>query len=111
MGQTCWAHRPRHPGLKEIAVAFEIRRVVTGHDDEGNAIVRQDKVMRSQERLPDYQAMTVWCTSELPVNNDESAFNNGEPGHKGTRVLLPIADMGTAAHTTRATNPTHTHNK
>lgn len=89
-------------------MAFEIRRVVTGHDNEGNAIVRQDEVMRSQERLPDYQAMTVWCTSELPVNNDESAFNNGEPGPKGQRVLLRIGEMGPDAHSASVMHRTET---
>src|SRR3546814_10976817 len=54
--------------------------------------------MQSQERLPDYQAMTVWCTSELPVNNVESAFNNCEAGPKGQRVLLRIGELGPAAH-------------
>src|SRR3546814_9269811 len=64
--------------------------------------------MRSQERLPDYQAMTVWCTSELPVNNDESAFNNGEAGPKGQRVLLRIGEMGPDAHSASVMHRTET---
>src|SRR3546814_10892932 len=108
MRQAWWAHRPRPPRLKEIAVAFEIRRVVTGHDDDGNAIVRQDEFMRSQERLPVYQVMTLWCTSELPVNNDESAFNTVEPGLKGQRVLLSIGEMGLDAHSASVLHSTDT---
>src|SRR3546814_14652746 len=60
------------------------------------------------ERLPDYQAMTVWCTSELPVNNDESAFNNGEAGPKGQRVLLRIGEMGPDAHSASVLHRTET---
>jgi hypothetical protein len=82
----CWFQK------EEIDVTFEIRRVVTGHDDLGNAVVKQDCTMTSHERLPGYQAMTVWCTHELPVNNDESAFKNGDPGPKGERVLMRIAE-------------------
>ncbi len=73
-------------------MAFEIRRVVTGHDEDGNAIVKQDEIRASHERLPGYHAMTVWCTSELPVNNDEQAYNDGDPGPKGQRVLMRIGE-------------------
>lgn len=74
-------------------MTFEIRRVITGHDDQGNAIIKRDETMISHERLPGYQAMTVWCTREFPVNNDEDAFNDAEPGPKGQRVLVRIAEM------------------
>lgn len=74
-------------------MTFEIRRVITGHDDDGNAIIKRDETMKSHERLPGYQAMTVWCTREFPVNNDEDAFNDAEPGPKGQRVLMRIAEM------------------
>jgi quercetin dioxygenase-like cupin family protein len=81
-------------------MTFEIRRVITGHDDNGNAIVKRDEMMKSQERLPGYQAMTVWCTRELPANNDEDAFNDGEPGPKGQRVLMRIGEMHPGEHST-----------
>ncbi|WP_152663889.1 cupin domain-containing protein [Sphingomonas sp. SRS2] len=89
-------------------MAFEIRRVITGHDEHGNAIVRNDEIMKSQERLPGYQAMTVWCTGELPVNNDETAFNNGEPGAKGQRVLMRIGEMAPDAHSASVMHRTET---
>lgn len=74
------------------AAGFRIRRVVTGHDSAGNAIIKEDEMLGSHERLPGYQAMTVWCTATLPVDNDESAFNQGEPGPKGQRVLMRMAE-------------------
>ncbi len=89
-------------------MAFEIRRVITGHDGQGNAIIRNDEVVRSHERLPGYQAMTVWCTGELPVNNDEDAFNNGEAGPKGQRVLMRIGEMEPDAHSASVMHRTET---
>lgn len=89
-------------------MSFELRRVVTGHDEAGNAIVRADEVVQSHERLPGYQAMTVWCTSELPVNNDESAFRNGAPGPKGERVLMRIGEMGPDADSASVMHRTET---
>jgi quercetin dioxygenase-like cupin family protein len=74
-------------------MAFNFRRVVTGHNDQGLAIVRDDEIIQSQERLPGYQATTVWCTAQFPVNNDEDSFNHGEPGQKGRRVLMRIGEM------------------
>ncbi len=74
-------------------MSFSFRRVVTGHDDRGLAIVRQDETLTSTERLPGYQALTVWCTAQFPVNNNEDSYNRGEPGPKGSRVLMRIGEM------------------
>lgn len=87
---------------------FEIRRVITGHDQHGNAIVRDDKILQSDERLAGYQAMTVWCTDRLPVNNDEAAFSNGEPGPKGHRVLMRIGEMQPGANSASVMHRTET---
>jgi quercetin dioxygenase-like cupin family protein len=89
-------------------VTFELRRVITGHDNDGNAIIKRDEIVKSQERLPGYQAMTVWCTREFPVNNDEDAFNNGEPGPKGQRVLMRIGEMQPGEHSAAIMHRTET---
>lgn len=89
-------------------MTFEIRRVVTGHDGDGNAIIRNDEVMTSHERLPGYQAMTVWCTAQLPVNNDEEAYNDGQPGPKGQRVLMRIGEMMPGANSATLMHRTET---
>ena len=74
-------------------MTFNFRRVITGHNENGLAIVRADEIIHSQERLPGYQATTAWCTAQFPVSNDEDKFNNGEPGPKGERVLVRIGEM------------------
>lgn len=74
-------------------MSFEFRRVVTGHDANGLAIVKQDDVVVAEERLPGYYASTVWCSSEFPANNHETNYNGGLPGPKGSRVLLRIGEM------------------
>lgn len=83
-------------------MSFSFRRVVTGHDDRGLAIIKRDEVLTSAERLPGYQALTVWCTAQLPVNNDENQDNNGLPGPKGSRVLMRIGEMQPGATATPA---------
>lgn len=74
-------------------MTFSFRKVVTGHNDQGQAIVKRDEVVTSIERRPGYQAQTVWCTAQFRVNNDEDKDNNGNPGPKGTRVLMRIGEM------------------
>ena len=84
-------------------MSFNFRRVVTGHNDQGMAVVKQDEVMTSIERRPGYQAQTVWCTAQFPVNNDEDKYNGGAPGPKGTRVLMRIGEMQPG----ESTKPSH----
>ncbi|MDB5534644.1 MAG: hypothetical protein JWO28_2959 [Hyphomicrobiales bacterium] len=74
-------------------MAFEFRRVVTGHDEHGLAVVKADEVVASEPRRPEYDAVVAWCTDSLPVNNDEDAYSAGRPGRKGNRVLLRVGEM------------------
>jgi quercetin dioxygenase-like cupin family protein len=74
-------------------MTFSFRKVVTGHNDEGLAIIKRDEVVQSTERRPGYHASTVWCTAQFPVNNDEDKDSNGAPGPKGSRVLMRIGEM------------------
>jgi quercetin dioxygenase-like cupin family protein len=74
-------------------MTFSFRKVVTGHNEKGEAIIKRDEVITSTERRPGYHATTVWCTAQFPVNNDEDKDTNGAPGPKGTRVLMRIGEM------------------
>ena len=42
---------------------FKIRRVVTGHNGDGLAIVKTDEIITPEERLPGYFASTFWYTT------------------------------------------------
>jgi len=74
-------------------MAFAFRRVVTGHDEQGLAVVKADEVVTSQPRRPGYDAVVAWCTDSLPVNNNEDVYSAGRPGPKGSRVLLRVGEM------------------
>ena len=74
-------------------MAFELRRIVTGHDDAGLAIIKADDILVSEARRPGYDALVGWCTSQFPVNNNEDAYTAGTPGKKGSRVLIRIGEM------------------
>jgi hypothetical protein len=50
----------------------QVRRVVTGHDSQGRAIVSIDDVLSGVERRPKANAAVIWTTEGFPVNNDRS---------------------------------------
>ena len=73
---------------------MKIRRVVTGHDDDGKAVVLIDEICRNViSRRERHHSCVVWSTASLPVNNsgreDESARPVGAPTAEGTvfRIL------------------------
>jgi quercetin dioxygenase-like cupin family protein len=73
-------------------MTFEFRRIVTGHNSDGLAVVKDDETIKAGERLPGYYATTVWCTSEFPVNNDEGAIERWKDSRPG-EILLRIGEM------------------
>jgi quercetin dioxygenase-like cupin family protein len=54
-----------------------IRRVVTGHDANGKAIVLIDDITPATSARPGTQASVVWTTHGFPVNNDTSEDTSG----------------------------------
>jgi len=70
-------------------MSLKIRRVVTGHDDSGKAVVQIDEVCRNvTSRRERHHSSVVWSTASFPVNNsandDESARPVGAPPPEGT---------------------------
>jgi mannose-6-phosphate isomerase-like protein (cupin superfamily) len=68
---------------------LKIRRVVTGHDDSGKAVVQIDEICRNViSRRERHHSCVVWSTASFPVNNsgneDESARPVGAPPPDGT---------------------------
>ena len=52
-------------------MALRVRRIITGHDDRGRAIVKIDEVARHLfTGRPGATACNIWTTEGFPVNND-----------------------------------------
>jgi quercetin dioxygenase-like cupin family protein len=50
---------------------LQVRRVITGHDANGQAIVMIDEIAKNVfSGRPGANATNVWTTQEFPVNND-----------------------------------------
>jgi len=65
---------------------MNIRRVVTGHDDEGHAIVRIDEICRNViSRRPRHQSCLIWSTGSFPADNSDDA----DGGEREVGTTLP----------------------
>ena len=54
-------------------MALQVRRVITGHDDKGRAIVQIDEVCKHlASGRPGATACNIWTTEGWPANNDSS---------------------------------------
>ena len=56
-------------------MAFELRRIVTGHDQNGKAIVASDDVMTgaASPARPGIARCEIWSADKMPVDNSEGA--------------------------------------
>jgi hypothetical protein len=51
-------------------MALKIRRVVTGHDDNGRAVVAIDEICKNvMSRRPNHESCVVWSTGSFPADN------------------------------------------
>jgi quercetin dioxygenase-like cupin family protein len=67
-------------------MSLTIRRVVTGHDKNGRAIVSIDESVRNvAQTRPGAEAAVVWTSEGFPVDNDGSA--DGSARDIGTATL------------------------
>src|SRR4030095_16174219 len=74
-------------------MAVQVRRVVTGHDGNGRAVVKIDEVSKNiLSGRPGATACVVWTTESFPVNNtgdaDEGLRQVGTTRKNGTRFRL-----------------------
>jgi quercetin dioxygenase-like cupin family protein len=68
---------------------LNFRRVVTGHDEQGRAIVAIDEIATNvMSRRPKHQSCVVWSTGEFPTDN-----STGEDG--GLRQVGTVDPNGT----------------
>ena len=70
-------------------MALQLRRVVTGHDADGRAVVKIDEISRNLvSARPGSTACVVWTTESFPVNNtgetDEGLRKTGTTLSNGT---------------------------
>ena len=55
-------------------MAFSVRRVVTGHDDDGRALVKIDEIAKNPvSNRPGATAYVIWTTEGFPVENSGDA--------------------------------------
>ena len=61
-------------------MSLNIRRVVTGHDDNGKAVVLIDELCRNViSRRERHHSCVVWSTASFPVDNSGSADESSRP--------------------------------
>ena len=70
-------------------MALQVRRVITGHDANGKAVVKIDEVAKNvTSGRPGASAVNIWTTEGFPVNNDGDA-------DEGTRKVATTIRNGT----------------
>ena len=54
---------------------LEVRRIVTGHDANGKAVVKTDERMAAVPRLgrPHIAGCEIWSTDKMPIDNSDAA--------------------------------------
>ncbi|MPZ39669.1 MAG: cupin domain-containing protein [Rhizobiales bacterium] len=57
-------------------MSLNIRRVVTGHDADGKAVVSIDEISKNViSRRANHESCVIWTTGEFPADNDGDADN------------------------------------
>jgi quercetin dioxygenase-like cupin family protein len=61
-------------------MALSVRRIVTGHDADGKAIVASDETMPGQQSpaRPYISRCEIWSTDSMPVDNSEGAAGDAQ---------------------------------
>jgi quercetin dioxygenase-like cupin family protein len=70
-------------------MSLKLRRVVTGHDKDGRAVVKIDEMVKNaSSRRPGASSAVIWSTDTFPVNNegddDQSVRKMGTTIENGT---------------------------
>ena len=67
-------------------MSMNIRRVVTGHDDQGRAKVLVDETVKNvSSQRPGALYSVIWSSEGFPVNND----GNADPSGKKIGTTIP----------------------
>jgi quercetin dioxygenase-like cupin family protein len=88
---------------------LHIRRVVTGHDENGRAVVTIDEISRNVvSRRPQHQSCVIWSTGSFPTDNS-SALDGGarevastDPGGSVFRIVEYAPGVAPRNHRTES---------
>ena len=70
-------------------MSLKVRRVVTGHDQNGRAVVSIDEMAKNViSRRANHASCVIWSTGEFPTDNDATADG-------GTRAVATTDPAGT----------------
>jgi mannose-6-phosphate isomerase-like protein (cupin superfamily) len=59
---------------------LHIRRVVTGHDDDGRAVVTNDEISKNMiSRRPRHESCVIWSTGSFPSDNSTALDGGARP--------------------------------
>ncbi len=78
-------------------MVVQVRRVVTGHDAGGKAVVAIDEVVDYARSLrPNHSSCVVWATDSHPINNSEPGDARLKPVVNGTpnSTILRVVEYG-----------------
>ena len=89
-------------------MALNVRRVITGHDKAGKAVVVFDDANKYQSsRRPNMSRQLIWTTEELPIKIEENGEDNGAreiattiPGGSVFRVIEYLPGVTPRNHRT-----------
>lgn len=88
---------------------MQVRRIVTGHDESGRAVVKIDEVADyARSMRPNHASLVVWATDGHPVDNsgDEDgrlkAVVNGTPGATIFRIVEYAPGVSARRHRTNS---------
>src|SRR5919202_1802396 len=70
----------------ETDMSLRVRRVVTGHDENGRAVVKIDEIAKNViSNRPGASSCVVWSTDTWPVSNEGDA----DPSGRSIGTTLP----------------------
>jgi quercetin dioxygenase-like cupin family protein len=89
-------------------MALNVRRVITGHDENGKAVVVFDDANKYQSsRRPNMSRQLIWTTEELPIKIEGNGEDNGAreiattiPGGSVFRVIEYLPGVTPRNHRT-----------
>jgi mannose-6-phosphate isomerase-like protein (cupin superfamily) len=87
-------------------MALKIRRVVTGHDDSGRAVIAVDEICKNvMSRRPNHESCVVWSTGSFPGDNSDPADGGARQvattDPNGTVFRIGVYHPGVAARNHR----------